>query len=85
MIFKGLESFVLKIRCFLEKLHDRQGIVEHNIVTTLDGTDYPGGIIFQAIVKLFERTWELRLPDCKNKHPSLDLKMITLQPNTLYQ
>jgi hypothetical protein len=48
-------------RCFLEKLHDRQGIVEHNIVTTLDGTDYPGGIIFQVVVKLFERTWELRL------------------------
>ncbi len=50
------------------------GIVEHNIVTTLDGTDYPGGIIFQAVVKLFEPTWEFRLPDCKNKHPSLDLK-----------
>jgi hypothetical protein len=49
MIFKGLESFVLKIRCFLEKLHDRQGIVEHNIVTTLDATDYPGGIIFQCL------------------------------------
>jgi hypothetical protein len=46
---QGLESFVLKIRCFLEKLHDRQGIVEHNIVTTLDGTDYPGGIIFQGL------------------------------------
>ncbi len=54
-------------------------------MTTLDGTDYPGGIIFQAVVKLFERTWELRLPDCKNKHPSFDLKMITLQPNALYQ
>ena len=83
----SVRTFVSSLlwRCFLEKLHDRQGIVEHNIVTTLDGTDYPGGIIFQAVVKLFERTWGLRLPDCKNKHPSLDLKMITLQPNILYQ
>ena len=40
--------FGLLWRCFLEKLHDRQGIVEHNIVTTLDGTDYLGGIIFEA-------------------------------------
>ena len=48
-------------RCFLEKLHDRQGIVDHDIVTALDGMDYPGRIILQAVVKLFERTWELRL------------------------